>query len=305
MLNSLLSQDGWVFIKEKFKEEFMQINNNLSALFVTRQLSQASRALDKSIERLSSGERINRAGDDATNLAVSEKMRTQIRGLQQAEHNAQNGISFIQVAEGNMAQVNEILQRIRVLSVQAANGIYSESDRLQIQVEVSQLIEEVDRISTTAEFNRLKLLTGNFARNSKTGSIFFHVGPNQNQRIRAFIATMNSRAFGFGAPGETKNSLTTVAQANNLIGTVDNALDRLQRNRADLGAYYNRLETTVEALRVAWENMVGADSRIRDTDMALELLEFTKNQIRLQSGTAMLAQANLANAVVLQLLDKV
>lgn len=283
----------------------MQINNNLSALFVTRQLSQASRALDKSIERLSSGERINRAGDDATNLAVSEKMRTQIRGLQQAEHNAQNGISFIQVAEGNMAQVNEILQRIRVLSVQAANGIYSESDRLQIQVEVSQLIEEVDRISTTAEFNRLKLLTGNFARNSKTGSIFFHVGPNQNQRIRAFIATMNSRAFGFGAPGETKNSLTTVAQANNLIGTVDNALDRLQRNRADLGAYYNRLETTVEALRVAWENMVGADSRIRDTDMALELLEFTKNQIRLQSGTAMLAQANLANAVVLQLLDKV
>ncbi|MCS6984660.1 MAG: flagellin [Leptospiraceae bacterium] len=283
----------------------MQINNNLSALFVTRQLGEASRGLDKSIERLSSGERINRAGDDATNLAVSEKMRTQIRGLQQAERNALTGLSFIQVAEGNMSQVNDILQRIRVLSVQAANGIYSEADRLQIQVEVSQLIQEVDRISTTAEFNRLKILTGNFARNSKVASMFFHVGPNQNQRIRAYIATMNARSFGFDRPGGPGNRLTTVAQANNLIGTVDTALDRLQRNRADLGAYYNRLETTIEALRVAWENMVGADSRIRDTDMALELLEFTKNQIRLQSGTAMLAQANLSGALVLQLLDKV
>ncbi len=283
----------------------MQINNNLSALFVNRQLSKASHGLEKSIEKLASGERINRAGDDATNLAVSEKMRTQIRGLRQAERNAMNGMSFIQVAEGNMSQVNDILQRIRELSVQAANGIYSESDRLQIQVEVSQLIEEVDRISTTAEFNRMKLLTGNFARGSKTGSIFFHVGPNQNQRIRAFIATMNAKAFGFDAPGGPKNSLALVTQANSMIGTVDEALDRLQRQRADLGAYYNRIETTVDSLRTAYESMVAADSRIRDTDMAEELLEFTKNQIRLQSGTAMLAQANFSNALVIQLLDRV
>jgi len=155
----------------------MQINNSLSALYVNRNLKTVSKHLDKSVEKLSTGRRINRAGDDATNLAVSEKMRTQIRGLKKAERNAQNGLSFIQVAEGNMGQVNDILQRIRELSVQAANGIYSESDRMQIQVEVSQLIEEVDRIGTSAEFNKLKLLTGDLARGSAKASVFFSRGP--------------------------------------------------------------------------------------------------------------------------------
>lgn len=283
----------------------MQINHNLSALFVNRQLDSAQVDMNKSIEKLASGERINRSGDDATNLAVSEKMRTQINGLRQAERNALNGMSFIQVAEGNMGQVNDILQRIRELSVQAANGIYSESDRLQIQVEVSQLIEEVDRISTTAEFNRMKLLTGDFARNSPRGSIFFHVGPNQDQRIRAYIQTMNSNAFGLKENDQVKKDIATVGAANSMIGTVDEALDLLNGQRADLGAYYNRIETTVEALRTGYENMVAADSRLRDTDMAEELLEFTRSQMQLQSGTAMLAQANVSNRLVIQLLENI
>ncbi|MCX7632434.1 MAG: flagellin [Turneriella sp.] len=284
----------------------MQINHNLPAMAVNRQLHTVYRRLEKSIERLATGERINRAGDDATNLAVSEKMRTQIRGLKQAEHNAMNGLSFIQTAEGSMSQVNDILQRIRELSVQAANGIYADSDRLQIQVEISQLIDEIDRIGTSAEFNRMKILTGRFARGSKLGSIFFHVGPNKDQRIQAFIKTMNGRAFGFyeGAGVKAaKKSLATVYQANEMIGTVDNALDRLNRQRADLGAYYNRIEITVNALRTGYENMVAAESRIRDTDMAEELLEFTRNQVQLQSGTAMLAHTNLSAQLVVSLIE--
>jgi flagellin len=284
----------------------MQINHNLPAMQVNRQLHKVYSRYEKSIEKLSTGERINRAGDDATNLAVSEKMRTQIRGLKQAERNAMNGLSFIQVAEGNMGQVNDILQRVRELSVQAANGIYSVSDRQQSQVEVSQLIDEVDRLGTSAEFNRMKLLTGRFARGSKLGSIFFHVGPNKDQRIQAFIKTMNGRAFGLydgTSMKSNKKSLSTVFQANEMIGTVDNALDKLNRQRADLGAYYNRIETTVEALRTGYENMVTAESRIRDTDVAEELLEFTKNQIQLQSGTAMLAHTNLSSRLVLSLME--
>lgn len=282
----------------------MQVNNNLSAMFVNRQVHKIMGRLNKSTEKLATGERINRAGDDATNLAVSERMRTQIRGLRAAEQNALNGLSFIQVAEGNLGQVNDILQRVRALSVQAANGIYSEQDRGQIAVEVSQLIQEVDRISTTAQFNRLKLLTGDLSRNSKTGSIFFHVGPNKDQRIRAFIATMNSQAFGLKEGGASR-SIKTAGDANEMIGVTDAAIDKINRQRADLGAYYNRMEVTIESLRTGYENMVAADSRIRDTDMAEELVEFTKNQILLQSSTAMLTQANFSNQVVLQLLDRI
>jgi len=284
----------------------MQINHNLPAMQVNRQLRKVYSRYEKSIEKLSTGERINRAGDDATNLAVSEKMRTQIRGLRQAERNAMNGLSFIQTAEGNMGQVNDILQRIRELSVQAANGIYADSDRQQIQVEISQLVDEIDRIGTSAEFNRMKLLTGRYARGSKLGSIFFHVGPNKDQRIQAFIKTMNGRAFGFydgNGVKAGKKSLATVYQANEMIGTVDNALGKLNRQRADLGAYYNRIETTVDALRSGYENMVAAESRIRDTDMAEELLEFTRDQVQLQSGTAMLAHTNFSARLVVSLIE--
>ena len=280
----------------------MRISHNMSAMFANRQIKLVTERLDKSIEKLASGEAINRAGDDASGLAVSEKMRTQILGLAQAEKNAQNGISFIQVAEGSLQQINEILQRIRMLSVQAANGIYSNQDRVQIQVEVSQLIDEVDRIATSAEFNRQKILTGIYSRNSRTGNMFFHVGPNQNQRILAVIATMSSRALSLLDANNMKRSLSTVALSNDLIGYVDSALDKLNRQRADLGAYYNRMENTIRSLSYSHENMTAAFARIRDADMAAEMVEFTKNQILLQSGTAMLAQANFRPQLVLKLL---
>ncbi len=279
----------------------MRINHNLSAIFANRQLKIVSSRMDKSIERLASGQQINRAGDDASGLAVSEKMRTQINGLFQAGRNAENGLSFIQVAEGSLQQINDILQRIRMLSVQAAHGIYSNADRAQIQVEVSQLIDEIDRISTSAEFNRMKMLTGIYARNSQTGSIFFHVGPNQGQRIRAYIATMSAKALNL-YDGNRKRSISTVGQANAMIGYIDAALDRLNRQRADLGGYYNRMENTIYSLAMSYENMLAADSRIRDADMAAEMVEFTKDQILVQSGVAMLAQANFKPQLVLHLL---
>lgn len=279
----------------------MRINHNMSAIFANRQLQEVAIRLDKSIEKLASGEQINRAGDDASGLAVSEKMRTQINGLFQAERNAQNGLSFIQVAEGSLQQINDILQRIRSLSIQSANGIYSNQDRQQIQVEVSALIDEIDRISTSAEFNRMKMLTGEFARGSNIGSMFFHVGPNSNQRVQAFIATMSSTALSLRDAGG-KRTISTIGSANSMIGYVDRALDKLNRQRASLGAYYNRLENTSRALSLSHENMLSADSRIRDVDMAAEMVEFTRDQILVKSGTAMLAQANAKPQLVLKLL---
>lgn len=280
----------------------MRINHNMSAIFANRQMQNVAARLDKSIEKLASGEMINRAGDDASGLAVSEKMRTQINGLIMAERNAQNGLSFIQVAEGSFQQLNDIMQRIRSLAVQSANGIYSNSDRTQIQVEVSQLIDEVDRISTSAEFNRLKMLTGAYSKDSKTASMFFHVGANSSQRIRVYISTMNAQALNLMEDGN-KRSISTVGQANSMIGYVDSALERLNRQRADLGAYYNRLENTIGALNLSYENMMAADSRLRDVDMAAEMVNFTRDQILVQSGTAMLVQANFKPKLVMKLLE--
>lgn len=281
----------------------MRINHNMSAVFANRQIQEAVYRLDKSIERISSGEVINRAGDDASGLAVSERMRTQIRGLSQAEKNAENGLSFIQLTEGAYHQLNEMLQRIRALSIQSANGIYSNNDRMQIQVEVSQLIDEIDRIATTAEFNRMKMLTGRFARNSTTGSMFFHIGPNEDQRIRVYIATVGARALDLVNGSSGKRSISTAGQANSMIGYVDSALDRLNQQRADLGAYYNRMETAIRSLSQSYENMLAADSRIRDTDMASQMVEYTRDQILVQTGVAMLAQANFVPKQVLQLLE--
>lgn len=281
----------------------MRINHNMSAIFANRQMQQVAGRLDKSIEKLASGQAINRAGDDASGLAVSEKMRTQINGLVQAEKNAQNGLSFIQVAEGSFQQINDILQRVRALSIQSANGIYSNSDRTQIQVEVSQLIDEIDRVSTSSEFNRMKMLTGDYARNSKTGSMFFHVGANSNQRIRVYITTIGARALNlFDAEGN-KRSISTVGQANAMIGYVDLALEKLNRQRADLGAYYNRMENTVNALTRSYENLMAADSRIRDADMAAVMVDFTRDQILIQTGVAMLAQANFKPQLLLNLFE--
>ena len=281
----------------------MRINHNMSAIFANRQMKQVSNRLDKSIEKLASGEVINRAGDDASGLAVSEKMRTQINGLVQAEKNAQNGLSFIQVAEGSFQQVNDMLQRIRSLAIQSANGIYSDSDRSQIQVEVSQLIDEIDRIATSAEFNRMKMLTGRYARGSRTGSMFFHIGANSNQRIRVYITTIGAYSLNLYTPEKRKRSISTVGAANAMIGYVDIALEKLNRQRADLGAYYNRLENTISALTRSYENMMAADSRIRDVDMAAQMVDYTKDQILVQTGTSMLAQANFKPKLIMKLLE--
>jgi len=281
----------------------MRINHNMSAVFANRQMQNVSERIDKSIEKLASGESINRAGDDASGLAVSEKMRTQIHGLVQAEKNAQNGLSFIQVAEGAFQQVNDILQRIRVLSIQSANGIYSNSDRTQIQVEVSQLIDEIDRIATSAEFNRMKMLNGQFSKTSKTASMFFHVGANSNQRIRVYINTISSKALNLVSPDDKKRTISTVGLSNNMIGYVDSALDKLNRQRADLGSYYNRMENTIKALTMSHENMMAADSRVRDVDMAAEMVKYTTDQILMQTGISMLAQANFKPKLILKLLD--
>jgi flagellin len=285
----------------------MVINHNMSAMYANRQLGVTGLGLSKDMEKLSSGERINRAGDDASGLAVSEKMRAQIRGLNQASENAQNGISFIQTTEGYLQETTDIMQRIRELAVQASNGIYSDEDRMQIQVEVSALVSEVDRIASSAQFNGMNMLTGRFAQpmgeNTVTGSMWFHIGANMDQRTQVYIGTMSAMALGIRNIGdESKISLQAPDDANRAIGTIDEALKKVNKQRADLGAYQNRLEKTVVGLDIGAENLQASESRIRDTDMAAEMVEFTKDQVLSQAGTAMLAQANQQSQNVLSLL---
>ena len=285
----------------------MIINHNMSAMFSQRTLGHTHLLNQKNIEKLSSGLRINRAGDDASGLAVSEKMRSQIRGLNQASANAQNGISFIQVAEAFLQETTDVIQRIRELSVQSSNGIYSAEDRLYIQVEVSQLIAEVDRIASHAQFNGMNMLTGRFAQetgeNTVTASMWFHIGANMDQRTRAYIGTMTAKALGVRNIGdESIMTIETPEKANRAIGTLDAAIKKINKQRADLGAYQNRLELTVVGINIAAENLQASESRIRDVDMAKEMVDYTKNQILTQSGTAMLAQANQATQSVMTLL---
>ena len=285
----------------------MVINHNMSAMFADRQLGVTGLSLSKDMEKLSSGERINRAGDDASGLAVSEKMRAQIRGLNQASQNASNGISFIQVTEGYLQETTDIMQRIRELAVQSANGIYSDEDRMQIQVEVSQLVAEVDRIASQAQFNGMNMLTGRFAQsageNAVTSSMWFHIGANMDQRMQVYIGTMTAAALGVKDVGtEDVLSISTPEFANRAIGTIDEALKKINKQRADLGGYQNRMEYAVKGLDIASENLQASESRIRDTDMASKMVEFTKNEILQQAGTAMLAQANTQSQTVLSLL---
>ena len=285
----------------------MVINHNMSAMFANRQLGVTGVSLNKDMEKLSSGMRINRAGDDASGLAVSEKMRSQIRGLNQASQNAQNGISFIQTTEGYLQETTDIMQRIRELAVQSSNGIYSEEDRMQIQVEISALVSEVDRVASTAQFNGMNMLTGRFAQstgeNVVTASMWFHIGANMDQRVQVYIGTMSAAALGVRDIGtEEKLSLATPEDANRAIGTIDEALKKINKQRADLGPYQNRLELTVKGLDIGAENLQASESRIRDTDMASQMVEFTKNSVLSQAGTAMLAQANSQSQNVLSLL---
>jgi flagellin len=286
----------------------MIINHNLSAMFADRSLKVTQNSLTKSMEKLSSGLRVNRAGDDASGLAVSEKMRSQIRGLNQASANASNGISFIQTSEGYLQESQDIIQRLRELAVQSANGIYSAEDRMQIQVEVSQLVDEVDRIASHAQFNGMNMLTGRFARatgaNLITGSMWFHIGANMDQREQVFIGTMTSKGLGIRNSGdESFISLETPEDSNRAIGVLDTALRIINKQRADLGAYQNRLEHAVVGLDIGAENLQAAESRIRDTNMANQMVSYTRDQILAQSGTAMLAQANQRTTSVLQLLQ--
>ncbi|NPV42740.1 MAG: flagellin [Firmicutes bacterium] len=269
----------------------MRINHNISALNAWRSLSINDSNMSKTLEKLSSGLRVNRAADDAAGLAISEKMRAQISGLNQAMRNAQDGISLIQTAEGALNEVHAILQRMRELAVQSANGIYTDEDRALLQEEVNQLISEIDRIADQTEFNKQTLFDGSF-----TG-VQLQIGANSGQTISISISGMGSSAL--GVSGVT---ISTVTGASDAITTIDTAIETVASTRAELGAIQNRLEKTVNNLGVTVENLTAAESRIRDVDMAAEMMAFTKNQILVQASTAMLAHANVKPQSVLQLL---
>ncbi|TCP57840.1 flagellin [Tumebacillus sp. BK434] len=280
----------------------MRIQNNLSALFAQNKLQANNTNLSKSLEKLSSGYRINRAGDDAAGLAISEKMRGQISGLNMGVKNAQDGISLIQTSEGALNETHSILQRMRELAVQAVNDTNTDKDRGKIQDELLQLRAEIDRIAGTTEFNGQKLLDGNF-----TGKQF-QIGANSGQTIKLTIKTMTGSALHNSIHSTAIKSITdanssnAVKAASKLITAIDGGIETVNKERSKLGAVQNRLEHTINNLQTAAENLTAAESRIRDVDMASEMVKFTKNQILTQAGTSMLAQANQAPQGVLSLL---
>lgn len=282
----------------------MIINHNLSAMFASRFEGMNTKALQSSAEKLSSGQQVNSAKDGAAELAISEAMRSQIRGLNRASKNIGDGISFIQVAEGYLQETTDVLQRIRELAVQSANGIWDDSSRMQIQVEVSQLVAEVDRIASSAQFNGMNLLTGRFSRESDT-VMQFQIGANVDQNIRAYIGTMTATALGLkGIQGDDANviSVNSPDEASQTLSTIDEALKNVNKQRADLGAYQNRMELAQKGINVVAENTQAAESRIRDTDMAQAVTEYTKNQVLQNASIAMLSQANSQSQNVLSLL---
>jgi flagellin len=298
----------------------MIINHNINALNAQRNLNQNIGAIQRSAESLASGLRINVAADDAAGLAVSERMRTQIRGLQQAARNTLDGISLIQTTEGFLAETTSILQRTRELSIQAANGIYTQTDREMIQVEINNLVQEIQRISRDSEFNRLPVLQGIFAGTGQaTGAegqvqptgdgMVLHVGPNADQNLTAYIAEISAvslqLASGGAAEAPLQNldvSLDVVNEANTAISMIDSALDTVVKQRADLGAIQNRLEMTLQGINLSAENTQSAESRIRDADMAAFMVDYVKDSVLAQSSIAMVAQANMQPQMVLRLL---
>ncbi|PTL59201.1 flagellin [Paraconexibacter algicola] len=265
----------------------LRIQNNVEALTAHRQLTTTSAQTSKSMERLSSGYRINRAADDSAGLGISEKMRGQIRGLGQAQRNAQDAVSLVQTAEGSLDEVHSMLQRVRELAVQYKNGALSQASRDAIQTEVNQLASEIERIGSTAEFNGLSVL------NAAT-SMTFQVGANDGETISVATVSLGS------AVGTAYASLSATGTAD--ISEIDAAIDAVTAQRSAFGAAQNRLEHTMRNLGVYQENLVAAESRIRDVDMAEEMVRLSKNQILTQAGTAMLAQANQAPQSVLSLL---
>ena len=281
----------------------MIINNNMSAANTSRVLKMREGGLASSIQKLSTGERINTGADDAAGLGVSEKMRGQIKGLHQASKNASDAISFIQTTEGYLQETHEILNRLRELSIQAGNGIYAAEDRLMLQVEVSQLVAEIDRVASHAQFNGLNMLTGRFARRDAlggvggTGSMVFHIGANADQRVQAYIGTMTGTALGI-----QRISLSTPTAANQALANIDGAISKVTTQRSNLGSFQNRMEKLVKGVDIAAENIQAAESRIRDTNIASEMVKYAKEQILRQTTVSMLAQANAKNQDVLRLI---
>ncbi|MEN2775420.1 flagellin [Acetivibrio clariflavus] len=272
----------------------MRINNNLMAMNAHRQLKINSANQEKSLEKLSSGYRINRAGDDAAGLSISEKMRAQIRGLQKASSNAQDGISLIQTAEGALTETHEILQRMRELAVQAANDTNVEKDRSAIKLELNELSAEITRIAEKTQFNTQTLLAGGF--NGKV----IQIGANKGETLTVSIGKMDATTLGVGTAAM---KVSSSSEAQDTIEAIDNAINTVSSERAKLGAKQNRLEHTIRNLDTSAENLQASESRIRDVDMAKEMMNFTKNNILNQAATAMLAQANMVPQGVLQLLQ--
>lgn len=277
----------------------MFINTNVGALNANRNLNFNNTQMGKTMEKLSSGYRINRAADDAAGLAISEKMRFQINGLSQAQRNAQDGISLIQTAEGALTEVHSMLQRINTLANQAANGTYDSTDRDKIELEVKELIGEIDNISKTVNFNGIQLL-GNSASGDALGTeVKFQIGADADTTISVSLKDMSTTGLSINA---ITVAGTDETNANATITAIKAAISTVSEQRATFGAVQNRLEHTVNNLGVMVENLSASESRIRDADMATEMTAFTKNQILVQAGTAMLAQANSAPQAVLKLL---
>ncbi len=278
----------------------MIINNNTAAKNAYRNVTDINSKLSKSIEKLSSGEKVNRAGDDAAGLAISEKMRGQIKGLDTATKNAQNGISLIQTAEGALFETHAILQRMRELSIQAANDTNTSDDRFKIQLELNELKGELDRIAEATEFNTRVLFTGEYEKDSD--GLIFHIGANNDKNVIFSLNKMDSKSLGV-AKGDESISVLTNEDANDSISKFEEAIEKVSNERATYGALQNRLEHSIANLRIASENLQAAESRIRDTDVANEIVEFSKNRIISHSGTSMLAQANAIPNDVLKLIE--
>lgn len=275
----------------------MVVQHNLTAANTNRQLGITTNGLQKSTEKLSSGYKINRAADDAAGLSISEKMRNQIRGLNKASDNAQDGISLVQTAEGALNEVHSMLQRMSELAVQSANGTNATTDREALNDEVTQLKTEIQRVASTTQFNKMGILDGTFSSGAKKS---LQVGANANQTITIAISALKSVV---ASSLSTALKIGTATNAQSAITTVQNSIEKLSKLRSKLGAVQNRLEHTVANLDNISENTQSAESRIRDTDMAEEMVQYSKNNILQQAGQSMLAQANQANQGVLSLLQ--
>ena len=292
----------------------MRIQHNITALNAHRNLSNNNSFVGKNLEKLSSGYKINRAGDDAAGLAISEKMRAQITGLETAQKNAEDGVSLVQTAEGALTEVHSMLNRMVALATQSANGTYSSTNRNEMQKEIEQLNDEINRISQSANFNGMTLFSGSLVTNG--GGITLHVGETSQtyNQLKISLTLMNTSTIGgtagtsmgaanVGTSSVANISITSAASARKAIDIVNNAIDQISSMRSTFGALQNRLEHTINNLGVQTENITSAESRIRDVDMAKEMMAYTKNNILVQASQAMLAQANQVPQGVLQLLQ--